>query len=150
MKSMRFLFIASTFVMAACGAADQTISSGLAAQDGQVKVHGSEADRLSNALMAAGVERKLGDMNMSFVVVNQVTCKETSATAGNPVCTISTFVGNASAIGATAQTLFEVLSAHGLQSGSAHGAGVTASVSSVCCINSLSGRPGLTHCTLQL
>ena len=97
MKFTQSILTASMFMATACGApkANQAhvMAQGLGSS-GIVILHGSDADQFTEALASAGVPRRLGDMNMSFVVATKLDCTVSAASAGNPVCTITQFDGS--------------------------------------------------------
>jgi hypothetical protein len=154
MKFPQSIVVASMLVATACGA-PKTNQAHLMAQGlgdpGVVILHGSEADQFTEALASAGVPRRLGDMNMSFVVATKLDCTVSGASAGNPVCTITQFDGSTiSALASESSTLLGILSAHGAQKGSAHSGTVSATVSDIRCVNNLSGARGFGTCTFQI
>jgi len=154
MKFAQSIVAATMLVATACGApkADQAhLASEPADNPGVVILKGSEADQFSNALVSAGVPRRLGDMNMSFVVATKLDCTVSAASAGNPVCTITQFDGSTiSALTSESSTLLTILSAHGAEKGGAHSGTVSATATKIRCVNNLSGAPGFGHCALEI
>ena len=154
MKFTQSILTASMFMATACGApkANQAhvMAQGLGSS-GIVILHGSDADQFTEALASAGVPRRLGDMNMSFVVATTLDCTVSAASAGTPVCTITQFDGSTiSAVASESTTLLGILSAHGAQQGSAHSGTVAATVSDIRCVNNLSGARGFGTCTFKI
>ena len=146
--------IATRLVATACGApkADHGhLTSEPADSPGVVILKGSEADQFRDALITAGVPRRLGDMNVSFVVATKLECTVSAASAGNPVCTITQFDGSTvSALTSESSTLLTILSAHGAEKSSAHSGTVSATANRTRCVNNLSGAGGFGHCTLEI